>query len=376
MLIGITHTRDGQPIIREPRVLKVGIGIPQGRAISIYIHGGKWLIWHGAWDKGSDGKNKLAMKLVATCNNREEAEAFHAAHKQEAAVSNRPQKLPFFTFTRRSVVNDGGKLIEVFDPDFAVIEAHGERTREIDVVLMGDNPHSSEYQMWSAAELKCHGDGVKAERVLSMGNEQMPGWSEAKVSRLKMFPVSPCWTDGCQYAADGGGCKPGVTLNFQLANSMRIGATAYFHTTSIRSASQIFSSLETIRIMAGRVGASLVGLPLKMVLAPFRSNHKGQSATQYAVSLELRAEDMASLRMRLADAVWVPQQIAAGALREYAEPEPMPELSAPSMAAEFYPGSEDEDAVTVADGPPMPRRASEAPVEQPAPIAEEPQSGG
>lgn len=339
VMYGITHDRETKaPIIREARVLKVGIGIPKGRAISIYIYKGKWLIRYGSWS----ADKKLTMKTVAQVATRAEAEAFHAAHFKEAAVSNRPQKLPFFTFTKRSIMEESGKPVEVFEPDFGAIEAHGETPREIDIVLMSEKPYQGEYQMWSTSDLKCHGDGVSADRSVGMipskDSPLFSVWEGAKQAGLKYYACQPCWLDGCNYAQDGGGCKPGVTLNFQLANNMRLGATAYFHTTSFRSSSQIFSAIESMRQSAGRVGSSIIGLPLKMVLSPFRTNHNGQAATQYGVSLELRAEDMKALRARFEESAWVPRSLQS---RQVEEIEMVPQLAAPAIAAEFYPDAVD-----------------------------------
>lgn len=357
MLIGITHTKDLQPIIREPRVLKVSIGIPKGRAVSIYIYRSEWILRYGVIEN-----NKPVMKTVYRCKTRAEAEAYHAAHKLEAAVFNRPQKLPFFTFSKRSLQETEGKPVEVFEPDFAAIEAHGETPRELDVVIMSDNPYHGEYQMWSATELKCHGDGVNALRVVTMGNEKFPHWADAKSAGDKFWPLGPsaadekgnyvpCWTEGCEYAKESvvngrpqpAMCKPGVTLNFQLANDMRLGATAYFHTTSIRSSWQIFSGLQVISNMAKALGAPIVGLPLRMVLTPFRSNHNGQAATQYGVSLELRASDMKTLRARIQESAWTPRQIAAPKTEEVEPVEILTEASAPAVSAEWYPEQPDED---------------------------------
>ena len=86
------------------------------------------------------------------------------------------------------------------------------------------------------------------------------------------------------------------------------------------------------------MGSSIIGLPLKMVLSPFRTNHNGQAATQYGVSLELRAEDMKALRARFEQNAWVPSAITA---RHVEEIEMVPQLSAPSIAAEFYPEAVD-----------------------------------
>jgi recombination directionality factor gp3-like protein len=363
---GLTHSPDGQPLIRASRVLKVGVGIPRGRASYIYTHQGRWIIRYGVWKKG-DGKDKLVMETAKGSDgkngfpNRAECQEWYAKNKASFAVSNRPQKLQFFTFTHRRVVEEQGKPTEIFEPDFDAIEACGDTPTQLDVVLMSDVPLSGEYQAWSATELKCRGDGANALRVLSMGNAQWPGWQDAKDAGEKYFPIADkCWLSGqCPYAQEGGQdklvCKPGTTLNFQLAANMRLGATAYFHTTSIRSTQQIFSGLYTIRMLVERAGGSIVGLPLKLVLAPFRSNHNGIPAIQPGVGLELRAADMHSLRKAIAESAWSPKQISAAPkmIEGTTEEEdvivtdaPMEDVSAPGIAAEFYPDFDDEDGAT------------------------------
>lgn len=342
-MIGITHESDGQPIIRLSRSLKVSIGVPKGKAVTVYIHRGEWYVRLGAWEN-----KKLVMKTAFKSTSRQDTEEFYRNNKDKAALSDRPQKLSFFTFVKRSVHEEGGKPVEVFEPDFDAIEAHGDTPKELDIVIMGDNCFHGEYQMWGAAELKCHGDGLNALRVISMGSAKEAGWQEAKDKGEKYFSITQCFTNGCPYALDGKGCKPGATLNFQLANSMRMGATAYFHTTSIRSTYQIFSALETIKTMAERAGASIIGLPLKMVLAPFRSNHNGIAATQYGVSLELRASDMATLRRKLAESNWSPKPLS-GAPKMLDAVEELDNTSAPGIVAEFYEGEvefEEESVVT------------------------------
>lgn len=328
-------------MIREVRALKVSIGLPKGRAAHVFKHQGEWYIRHGKFEN-----RKLVMKTVFRCKERAEAEKWYNDHLKEADFSDRPQKIPYFTFSKRSLIEEAGKPVEVFTPDFTAIEAHGDTPREIDIILMSDDPRQGGYQMWGASDLKCYGDGINAMRAISLLEKEIgpeaaavwPGLAEAKAAGQKYIAIQPCWTDGCPYALEGGGCKPGTTLNFQLANNMRIGATAYFHTTSYRSIVQLHSAIEGIRAVADRAGSSLVGLPLKLVLAPFRSNHKGIGATQYAVSLELRAEDMKALRSRLEESAWRPKLIAAP-VQTVIEDE-LPEVPtiamAPAMAAEFY----------------------------------------
>lgn len=342
MLIGITHNTDLTPIIRDVKVLKVGIGVPKGRASYIYTFRGEWIARFGAWEEKND-KKTLIMKS-AKFKTREAIEEWYAANKLTFAVSNRPQKIPFFTFTRRTMIETNGKPEEVFEPDFAAIEAHGDTPREIDIVFMGDNPLFGQYQAWSASELKCSGDGLVAQRVVQLGNDKWPGWKESVEAKQKTFPVSECAVSGlCPYAQEGGKdklvCKPNATLTFQLANSIRLGATAYFTTTSIRSTQNLFSSLAIIHGIADRAGASIANTPMKLVLAPFRTNHNGIAATQYGVSLELRAEDAQKLRLLLAESAWK----AAPPRMINAVDEEAPQISASAVTAEFYPEAEFDD---------------------------------
>lgn len=340
ILIGISHDKNGLPIIRTPRVLKVGIGVPKGRACYVYTYQGRWIIRYGVWTqdkklvmetaKGADGKNGFATK--------EEAQQYYATNKSKFAESNRPQKIPFFTFTKRQVIEVNGKPQESFEPDFAAIEAHGDTPREIDIVFMGENPLYGEYQAWSATELKCHGDGLSALRLIQLGNDKWPGWKEASDKKEKYFPVDECFVSGlCPYAQEGGKdklvCKPMTTLSFQLANSIRLGATAYFTTTSIKSASQLFSSLEMIKTIAAMAGSGIANTPMKLVLAPFKTNHNGIAATQYGVSLELRTQDVKTLRAMLTESSWKP----APAMRMLAEATEEPLQTATEMVAEFHP---------------------------------------
>ncbi len=132
----------------------------------------------------------------------------------------------------------------------------------------------------------------------------------------KYFPIHDgCWTCGCRYAQPGtkngketpSPCKPGGELSFQLACNLRVGGTAFFHTTGLRSISSIFSSLFQISTLTG---GRLMGIPLKMVLRPFRTNHAGQPATHYAVSLEFRAPDVDTMKKKLLDTVFEYRKLA------------------------------------------------------------------
>ena len=354
VLFGVTHETDGTLIIREPP------NVERAKAAGV-IPDVPGLTLSEARVKGPDGKLKFEVcdrKGLAT---REEAEKFYRENYSKAEVCNYPRKLGFFTFTRPVIGEDG---VEVFEPDFQAIEAHGPNPTEIDIVFLDDNPFSGAYQMWSASELRCKGDGINALRVLSMAStdEEKELAKESQRAGEKYFPiVQGCWTLRCPYSkesADGkpSPCKPGGDLKFQLARNIRVGGTAYFHTSGFRSISHIFSSIERIKTLtAGR----LAGVPLKMVLRPYKTKHNGQAATQYGVSLEFRAEDIESLRKNLMEQALKFRSTASiepGRKLLDAPVEPVTEddddeeespISAQAMAAEFYPDDTEETPAQV-----------------------------
>jgi len=314
-LYGVTYDQETKAaIVRAPRVLKVGIGIPKGRAIHVFMHNGDWIIRFGVWDN-SGQKPKLVMKTVyrgnqtGLSNKQADVEAWYRAHKNEAVVSNRPQKIPHFTFTQRNIVEDeGGKPVEVFEPDFDAIFAHGDSPKRIPVILTSEAPLRQADEFWSTTELKCHGDGLLAERVLSMGSAKDQYWQQSKDSGLKMFPYQPCRLGGCPHA--GKECKFMSSLEMQLAFSLRLGATAYFTSTGEVTAKRLFSSLTSIRALLDKMGYSLVGVPMYLTLSSFRANHEGKASAQPAVSLELTAAGSKALNQLLAENAWTPTKIA------------------------------------------------------------------
>ena len=349
VLFGITHAPDGSAIIKEPRILKVGIGLPKGPAITAWVASNK------TWGVTVGYKDAVTTRFKT----RPEAEVFFAKQAPGAPICPYPRKIGFFTFSHPAI-RDG---VEVFEPDWDAIEAHGYAPTEIDIVLLDDSPFDGAYQMWSASELKCKGDGINALRVISMATEaDKDAVAVAKEAGEKYFCMGGCWTMCCPFSketAKGGKtypspCKPGGDLKFQLACNIRVGGTAYFHSTGFRSISNIFSSLNRIQTLTG---GRLSGIPLKMVLRPFKTNHNGQPATQYAVSLEFRAPDVATLRQKLLETVFAYREAALGPaaprLIEQGSPTPAVEeedddqptgLGAAAMAAEFYPEEEEPGA--------------------------------
>jgi len=356
-LYGITHQIDGSPIVREAKLVKVGIGMPKGKSAMVWTESrdGKlaWCVSAG-YEKGKTTVTRFAS--------RGEAERHYDATAPKSPECPYPRKISWFTFTRPTA--DGS-----FEPDFDAIEAHGPMPSEIDIVFMADDPFAGEYQMWSASELKCHGNGIDAMRVLGLAatDEEKALAAEMKAAGQKMFPIiDGCWTRGCPYqkpeVRNGkecpSPCKPSGDLRFQLVRNLRVGGTCYFHTTGYRSISQIFSSLYRIKTLTGGL---LVGIPLVMVLRPYKTNHNGQAATQYGVSLEFRADTIEALRKNMIEqalsfrrAIAAPPAMLPAGSEDMIEDgdEEQPEaVRAAAMAAEFYPEVEDRPAAAAASAP-------------------------
>lgn len=349
VLFGITHSLDGAPIVREARVLKVSIGVPKGRGLTAFMRpDGLWYFRMARRDQ----TGKVGFESSNIGVTRAIAEKFYRENYSKAEELSAPRKLPYFTFTRPVTQENG---MELHEPDWDAIEAHGPMPTEIDIVFLDDNPFSGAYQMWSATEMQCRGDGLVAQRVLSLAaNDNERALAEqSKKDGSKYFPIiEGCWMNGCSYSKPvvkgnkeyPSPCKPGGDLKFQLASNIRVGGTAYFHTTGYRSISHIFSSLERIKALTG---GRLAGIPLKMVLRPYRTKHNGQAATQFGVSLEFRAEDIQALRKNLMEQAWKFRELAVPTpTRHYLEAPNEPAIdddddeeaphSAPTMANEFY----------------------------------------
>jgi hypothetical protein len=351
ILYGITHdAATKQPLIREPRILKVGIGLSKGRACDVWIHrDGKWKVRVG-YKKGSESK-------VFTCDSAAQARKVYDEQYPGAPVCPYPRKSPFFIFTQGITDANG---LQVFTPDWDAIQAHGATPTAIDIVFTNDNPFDGNYQMWSTSELKCKGDGVDAMRVLSMATsiEEKQAATESKEAAEKFFPIiKGCWTCGCPYSqptVEGGKerpspCKPGANLVFQLAKDVRLGATAYYHTTGLSSIANIFSSLQTIKMLSG---GRLAGIPIRMSVMPKKTMHNGQPGLAYAVVLQPHPEAGRRLISALMGSVFgdgtEKRQIASPLVADETpveaeddtEDEP---ITADNMTAEFYPEESEDD---------------------------------
>jgi hypothetical protein len=361
-MIGITHTSSGLKMIRTPKLLKVGIGYPRGKACEVFVNpDGKWVIRYGK--KGGDGK--LAFQTLKPLDTRALAEATFRETWKIADICPYPRKVAHFQFSRPVMGSDGA---EIYVPCFDAIEAYsfanpdrpGPPT-EIDVMFLDDEPFSGGYQMWSASELKCHGDGENALRVLAMA--ETPQDKElakiAKDAGKKYFPIiDGCWTKGCQFACEGvdkrgnptpSPCKPSADIRFQLMKYLRATETAFFHTGGYKTIQQLFSGIERIKeLTQGRMAMVRVNL----VIRSHKTNHNGQAAIQQNISIQPRDEDR-DVWMSLIDKAWkreMATSIAGPARALTAVVEPVMDLddlesespmTASAMAAEFYPDTDE-----------------------------------
>lgn len=293
-LYGVLNQLNGQRIERQVRVLKVGIGVPIGRDVHTWIDAqGQWSVETGVY---AQDKRQSQVKRLRT---REEAEAYYDQQRKIAAERKAPRKIPYFTFLR---MNGHGEFVH----DFEAIEQHGPTPTEIDVVFLTERSFDAAFQMWSSSKLMCEGDGRNACRRIDIATnpEEKRLAAEANQRGEKFFPiVEGCFARGCRYArGEKPQCKPHRRLYFQLVHSPRIGGACQFDTTGYRSIAQISSSLEQIRSVTGRGNPDLgivAGIPMKLVLRPYRVQHQGQNSIQYGVSLEFRAASVVELARQL-----------------------------------------------------------------------------
>jgi|GEM_PF-3082143 len=111
MIIGLTHTANGETVQRLSVSTKVAVGLPP------------------------DSNRKA------------------------------PTKLDFFVFQRKT--NKGPGLGAGWELDPALTEHYGKSPREIEIILLDDEPEAifpTQLAWWTATECKCHGDGERATR--------------------------------------------------------------------------------------------------------------------------------------------------------------------------------------------------------------------
>jgi hypothetical protein len=140
MLVGVTHDKSGQTLIRRSVTTKVAIG------------------------RGPDGNRKY------------------------------PEKLDHFIFLRKEQGGDSVEWVE----DEAMTKhykglAGGEDPTEVTIVLLDDSPDNvfrTEFAWWAKTGKKCHGDGESAQR--REGDDWQPRQTCANSGKCKEFEAGDC----------------------------------------------------------------------------------------------------------------------------------------------------------------------------------------
>lgn len=290
VIYGLTHKLDGEPIVRLPRSTKVSIGIPAGKLMHCMITAkGNPAIFIG--DK---------MHAFTTMD---QAKAFWHEQWPNAPELKYPKRLDYFTFRRMS---REGEL----EPDFEAIAAHGYRPTRIDIRFIDNAPWDCNLKWWGLGKLKCWGDGVNALRMVEFPTEKDHAAlaKQAKDTHEKYFPiVGGCREIGCPLGHESSKngkthsaeCKNYGRLGFLLEHHASLGSQSEYFTTGYRSVSQLSSSLGVIQLLVSGMGLSIRGIPLRLVLEPYKVTHDGKAQEQHAVRIELPAESLVGLKRKL-----------------------------------------------------------------------------
>lgn len=338
VMFGLTHDMAGKTVMRVPRSTKIGIGLPGGKDVELYIdYNGEWVANTPGMKR--DGKDVPFVRYP----DRATMQSKWPTILKYAATRKHPKKIDYFTFTKPGSLE--------YDPDWDMIEAHGARPTAIGVMFTDNEPYSGGYQWWSASELKCYGDGINAMRVLSLAEPaERELAAEAAEHLMEYFPIiEGCASCGCPYLDNP--CKPVTALKFQLVASPRLGSSAYFHSTSKVTAQNVAAFLDLIR---RQTGGYIEGIPFQMVLRSHRvtvQTDKGKRAsTAWNVGLEFRADRAVEMKHKMLAAAesWrnaAPSAPALAAPEVIDQPDEadvestadVVELAPAAIAQEFYP---------------------------------------
>lgn len=366
-MFGVLHDpQTSEPFDRVPRTLKVGIGELAGKDIHVAIRArdGKWIV--------RVGKNNFE------CDTMEQARTTYRKEKPNAPDRSYPTKLPYFTFSK--VAPDGG-----LEPDFECISRHGGTPTELDIVFADDQPLQTAFEMWHSSGLQCKGDGLNALRSLDLDPTK-----QAISFDGRTFPIiNGCAACGCPYRKETmkgtkvypAACKPHARLAFQLVNDIRLGGKAEFNTTSFRSINNLYSCIMALKRFTGGGDPNcgfIAGIPLRMLLRPFKTSHKGPdgkltSGKAYCVSLEFRSQGLEGIRKKILAygaefrSVMTGELPEAKPVKQIEAPEEEPELTEVEQAAIFAAEFQDAPDEEVGDEEPTQETGS---VEAAAAVAE------
>lgn len=241
MIFGVTHSAEGEPIKRATIGYKLSIGLPP-----------------------TEGKNY-------------------------------PQRLDHFIVTTKTHAKGGWEEDKAFTTLLADRYCKGQPFRELDVVLLSDDPEEvfrSEYAWRTQTQLLCHGDGRDAVRRFS----QLHPDDQKDIPNGKpndWIEIGGCGK-GCPQL-DQRLCKPSGDLYFMFPERPVLGSVALLHTSGYESVRRISASLLDIKNMVEEHGGSLKGLRLKLVARPYKASYmdkdQRKNSVQLGFNLEFRQED-------------------------------------------------------------------------------------
>ena len=187
-----------------------------------------------------------------------------------------PKKLDHFQVVTR-FRGDDGKFVK----DTEIHEKVGEAPRELDVVLMYDDPSLNfphRLTCYAGSRLYCQGDGEQAERLDSAGIYQ----PRACPCPLLLSPEKAEENKG-KAPSQALKCKPYGCLRVQLPLKLSSVGCYGFRTTSQETISNIISMMEAILL---RVGV-LAGIPLKLRMYPTTDQTPNGASQNWKVMLDL-----------------------------------------------------------------------------------------
>lgn len=212
--------------------------------------------------------------------------------KQFTAIKGRfseARELPRIGKIRLGLKVQGGKGSYPTETDYFVCpdevkEAYGDTPIELDVLLPSnkrDEVFRSKYAMYgSGSGLKCHGDGVEAERFDEKTNEWKPRTCPCEHLKSDDNPKGTCTA------------KSDLMVMLPLVS---MGGCYQIKTGSAAATKNINSSLDLIQFLTG---GRIAFLPMKLRRVPIEMTHEGHKRTHYIMTLTLNATWQQALQLR------------------------------------------------------------------------------
>lgn len=288
MIIGLTHDKEGQQVLRRSITTKIAIGLPP------------------------DDKTKY------------------------------PTRLDHFIFQRKAVKGSGNSKEVAWEIDQERTAHYGKECREVWIVFLDDDPEQvfrTEYAVWTRTQCFCRGNGDVAIRK-TKAHPEGETWSvcanSGRCPEMEGVDNKP------------GICKPSGDLYFMLADFPTLGTICKLHTSSYQSIREISTALADLRMVTG---GRLMGVKARLSVRTEKNVYTDaktgnlMSSTKQVIGLELAASDILQLTNSLTDTALMFDKVKLrlGARSVVIEEEDE-EAIAPAMNHEFYPNEENRPA--------------------------------